>query len=94
MTTVLGHDFSGPHSIDAEFQLVPGVYIIADFAGNVVDVGETGALGNRIPAHERRPGWSRYGGTKLWFHHQPVLAARLRLEGAIRDHFNPPCGER
>mgnify|MGYP000859486935 FL=1 len=91
---IQGHQFTGPYSVDISFNDVPGIYIIATSGGNIVDVGETGHLGERINCHDRRPCWDRNQGHFLWFHGEANSIARLLKESALRRWANPTCGIR
>jgi len=91
---ILGFNFEGPHPIDGAFNDVPGIYLILTSTRIVVDVGQTDKLGQRISSHERKSSWPQYGGTLLWFHHEPSLQSRLAKETQLRDTYNPVCGDR
>lgn len=74
-----------------------GVYVILGRTGqtnwNVVDIGESGNINERVSCHDRTPAWQRQG------HAQLAVAAiyadernRMLIERELRAHFNPPCG--
>lgn len=90
---VAGYNFDGPHQIaNTSFNEVAGIYLITDSNGNVIDVGETENLKNRIANHERASCWSRNSGNTLWFHHESSQNNRLYREGVLRNLYNPACG--
>ncbi len=92
---LLGFDFEGPFSIDGSFNDVPGIYVIlAPTHNKVVDVGQTDKLGQRIPNHDRKPGWRRCGGNQLWFHRDTSVLSRLGKESRLRTTYAPLCGVR
>lgn len=92
---ILGYEFSGPYSIDGDFNKVAGIYIITSDsnAQHKIDIGETENLGERIPNHERRNCWTRHNGVYLWFHFENDETSRLKKEKELRDHFDPICGK-
>lgn len=96
MTNINGLQFDGPFSIRANFNPVAGVYLVVNSSNNVVDVGETDSLKDRIPSHERQSCWSRNssGVVSLYFHHEGNQQLRLQKESNLRGHFNPACGVR
>lgn len=92
MANVHGFEFDGPHPVNATFNAVAGVYLIATPSGVIVDVGETENLSERIPNHERRSCWRRNVGTNLWFHREACERERYVIERFIRNKENPACG--
>lgn len=92
---ILGYQFSGPYSIDGQFNGVAGIYLVLTPARDkVVDVGQTDDLGRRIPSHERKPDWKRCGGSELWFHSEANERVRLAKESRLRTVYAPLCGVR
>lgn len=95
-----GYSFSGPHSIDATFKPLAGVYIIytADYTSKKwLDVGETDNLANRISSHERRLCWKRNAEDlkiNLAFLQINNEQRRLTVEAKLRKKLNPICGEK
>lgn len=60
---------------------------------NVVDIGESGNLQERVSCHDRAPCWRGQGHTEL------AVAAiytdernRMLIERELRLQFQPPCG--
>ena len=76
-----------------------GVYVIlgrnnvgADW--NVVDVGESKDIHERVKNHDRAPCWRGRGHTEL--NVAAIYAdefSRMRIERELRGQFNPPCGQ-
>ena len=96
--------FEGPHPCDGDsLRRSPGVYVILGLNhGNrweVVDVGESRDIRNRIASHERGACWRAQDLANLSV---AVLYTdtfyderwRMRLEARIRREYNPPCGFR
>jgi hypothetical protein len=77
-----------------------GVYVILGSSNqgarwDVVDVGESSDLRQRVSTHDRLPCWRGQGYAEL-----TVASfycderARMAVESRLRSVFNPPCGER
>lgn len=88
-----GYTFNGPFSINASFSEAAGIYLITNSNGNIVDVGETENLKERISNHERHNCWTKNGGINLYFHHENNESQRLAKEKLFRSKSNPVCGE-
>ena len=90
----------------ANFLDVAAVYVIlcvgATGKWNILDVGQTGGLGDRIDSHERRSCWERHcRGKNIWVgvYKMPSdknsESDRLNVEAWIRTTYGPlPCGTR
>lgn len=88
----------GPFGNEAALQARSGVYVILGRANqsqnwNVVDVGESQDVRERVTNHDRAPCWRGQG------HAQLAVAAiyadarkRMVIERELRAKFNPPCG--
>lgn len=88
----------GPHGNEASLQARSGVYVILGRTNqnqrwNVVDVGESADIRDRVSNHDRTPCWRDQGHTQL------AVAAiyadarnRMLIEHELRTQFNPPCG--
>jgi len=92
------HQFNGPHANASFLPSLSGVYIITRAVNNqheIIDVGESGNIAQRIPDHERMGQWERVAsnGFHVW-----TLPAdetqRMLIEQAHRIAYNPTCGER
>jgi hypothetical protein len=91
---------------DADFSDVAAVYVIICVGDNgswrVLDVGQTGELGNRIDSHERRACWEKNcQGQNIWVCVYQMLSNeytetdRLDVEKQIRNAYGSiPCGKR
>ena len=89
----------GPFGNEAFLQARSGVYVILGVGSqggnwNVVDVGESGNIRDRVGNHDRAPCWRGQG------HAQLTVAAiyadepnRMRIERELRTQYNPPCGK-
>ncbi|MEK9195934.1 MAG: hypothetical protein AAB914_01060 [Patescibacteria group bacterium] len=97
--TQLGnHQFTGPHTNADELPDRSGVYLITrlvDGLHEVIDVGESHNIAERIPSHDRMFQWNAVSGNA--FHVWTLLtdeAQRMLIERAHRLAYNPVCGER
>jgi len=102
------NDFKGPYDIDST--VIPAnraaVYLIVSMSNNgnkhVIDVGESGEIGIRIGAHDRRPCWERHrngGALYAYLLYMPrsegyTAEDRRKVEQEMRIRYNPPCGKR
>jgi hypothetical protein len=101
VTMVGGYGFTGPLALqDAieTFALWSGVYVIARAGDAVVlDIGQSGEIGDRLSNHPRRPCWNigRFGQNLLAHAHiENDLVTRLLIEQELRAAYTPACGER
>lgn len=97
--TQLGaHLFSGPHLNASSLPSFSGVYLITRLVNSqheVIDVGESASIAQRIPNHDRMYQWNQVSGNA--FHVWTLLADevnRMMIEKAHRLAYNPVCGER
>lgn len=98
-----GYEFEGPFSDPYDVKELPGIYVVLS-ADSVLDVGEAGwrypeggqGLSKRLRDHPRRRCWEKHQGTgAITFAvlYEPDGEERLKIEEALRQHCNPPCGE-
>lgn len=93
------YNFEGPFFSTTELQRNSGTYVVLGNSGgdiwNVVDVGESSSVRDRIENHDRKDNWARQRHSRL-----SVAALylnesqRLYVERILRAQFNPPCGQR
>jgi hypothetical protein len=88
----------GPFGNENNLQPQSGVYVILGRGNgtanwNVVDIGESENIRERVANHDRAPCWRGQG------HAQLSVAAiyadarsRMLIERQLRAQFNPPCG--
>ena len=88
----------GPFGKEADLQARSGVYVILGRTSqsqkwNVVDVGESADVRERVTNHDRAPCWRGQGHARL------AVAAiysdarkRISIERELRAQFSPPCG--
>ena len=97
--TQLGtHLFTGPHLNASTLPNESGVYLITRLVNNhhqVIDVGESHNIAQRIPSHDRMDQWNRTSNSifSVW----TLLAneaERMLIEKAHRIAYNPICGDR
>ena len=90
---------------EADFKDIAAIYVIIcvdkDGIWKVLDVGQTGELGERIDNHDRKKCWKDNCPNKnIWvcIYKMPsdkyTKQDRLDLEKKLRDQYNPPCGKR
>ena len=94
------YSFDGPFSTADSLKAQSGVYSILGRNNelerwNVVDVGESENVRDRVANHDRKDCWKRQGYRSL------AVAAlycdertRMRIEQELRAQFDPPCGDR
>jgi len=99
--TVGDYSFEGPSTDTSNLQDRSGVYAIhcnRDQKYYLIDVGESAKVKERIDNHDRKDCWKRNCSGSLMFSvlYTPNLQqpGRLAIEQAIRNQFNPPCGQR
>jgi len=92
---ILGYEFEGPFDHKLPFKVNFGcVYVLVDANYQLVDVGQTDCVNDRIPNHDRKACWLRNGcpGRNLFIHRSENEVYRLKLEKAIRNRYTPVCG--
>jgi len=103
--TIEGKNFQCVRLADADFNNIAAIYVIIcvakDSSWTVLDVGQSGELGDRIDNHDRRQCWLNNCPNKnVWVCIYPMPSKdyskqdRLDLERELRDELNPPCGKR
>jgi len=61
----------------------------------VVDVGESGDVKSRVETHDRKLQWQGAGHATLGVAaYYCDAATRMRVEQALRQQYNPACGDR
>lgn len=98
-TTLGQHQFDGPHSHIAGLLQRSGVYIITTLLPNgnhqVIDVGESGNVQDRVANHDRAQSWQQHAVNGLYASaHYCDEVTRMLLEQAVRLAYNPLCGTR
>jgi hypothetical protein len=95
-----GHTFEGAWTDPNQLESRSGVYVIWCETGDnweVVDVGESHDVKNRVLNHDRKDCWERNCSGAIYYSgtYTPNMeqAERRRIEQAIRARANPPCGE-
>ena len=97
--------FEGPYDDTNQVRNLSGVYFICSYMGgdimnlknfNVLDVGESGRLRDRLTNHPRSECWKKYsnGGTVVAFIHLANEPSRMDVENTLRGKYNLPCGKR
>jgi len=97
------YSFAGPYGSSASLEDCSGIYaILSPNSSNrykVIDVGESSEVRSRVESHDRQYCWSfnaNNGQLAYAVYYTPGLhqAGRRTIEQAVRDRYNPPCGER
>lgn len=94
---VLNHQFQGPYDHNLAFKRDFGcVYLLVNAQGQLIDVGQTESVNNRLPNHDRKQCWIRNGcpDKQLYVYSIANEQYRLNLESAIRNAYAPACGIR
>ena len=101
MAITIGNlSFDGPFTGASELLPRSGVYAILGRAAAgskwiVVDVGESGDVKSRVETHDRKPQWQSAGHATLGVAaYYCDAATRMRVEQALRQQYNPACGDR
>jgi hypothetical protein len=93
------YNFEGPYPDTNNLRAQSGVYVILGKTGgnnwNVVDIGESGNVKDRISTHDRSPCWKKQGHAELAVAVLHVNEQqRMSIERELRANYNPPCGDR
>lgn len=94
---ILNFEFQGPFDHNDVFTRNFGcVYALVNPNSKLVDVGQTNKINDRLPNHDRKQCWIRNGcpNRQLYVRVNENEQARLTLETAIRNRYNPTCGVR
>ena len=94
-----GYQFDGPFYYSESLRELPGVYVVWCLFHNylnILDVGESDNVKERLGSHERRDCWKNKcpGIIQHSAAYISDQAERLRLEKLIRNSEIVPCGER
>jgi len=103
--TIGSYPFQCYRLADAAFINIAGVYVIIGVAEDgkwtVLDVGQSGELGERIQGHPRSESWHRnWPNGNIWVCVYPTPTnqftkdQRTTIERSLRDSYRPLCGER
>lgn len=96
---ISGYRFSGPYTSVYNLNNTSGVYCVLkrSFSNissyNIIDVGESAHIMDRVYNHNRKVCWIQYQ-----YSHYAVYycsqSERKKIEKEIRDRYHPPCGNR
>jgi len=100
-----GYQFACYRLSEAQFINIAAVYVIIgvkpDKGWDVLDVGQSGELGERMQDHPRREEWfQEWPNGNIWVCILPTPSSRYteqdrtEIEGRIRQRYSPPCGKR
>ncbi len=94
------YNFDGPHGDTSKLKNQSGVYVIlgrnsGTDTWNVVDIGESATVRDRVENHDRSSCWKRQRYSQLQAAaYYCIEQQRMKIERDLRNRFNPPCGER
>lgn len=99
--TVGNYPFEGPFKDPASLKNLSGVYAVLTQATStdsyaVVDIGESGAVRDRVTNHDRQKSWKQYAKPAglSYAAHYCDERTRMSAEKTLRGKYNPPCGDR
>jgi hypothetical protein len=90
------YNFDGPFGNTANLKNQSGVYAILNNTGtnrNVIDIGESATVRDRVENHDRSDCWKRHGRTLEVAALYCSAHDRMRIEKELRLQFDPPCGK-
>lgn len=95
------YNFDGPYTSTVSLENRSGVYAILSQNStqyNLIDVGESHDVRNRVENHDRNDCWNRNGNGQLsvavLYTPNQQQAGRRVIENQIREQYNPACGDR
>lgn len=99
--TIGNYSCEGPFSDPASLKNRSGVYSVLTRAStggtySVVDIGEAGAVRDRVTNHDRQDCWKRnkkQAGLSYAAYYCDERT-RMSVEKTLRDKYTPPCGDR
>lgn len=100
MTIQIGsYNFDGPFESTNSLRSESGVYAIlgSNFPGkyDVLDIGESATLRDRVASHDRRDQWRQCGYRALFVAvYYANALTRMLMERELRNTFQPRCGVR
>lgn len=102
MTITIGnHAFDGPFQDPVSLKNQSGVYTVLTRSNGtdsywVVDIGESGAVRDRVSNHDRQESWKRSqkAGGLSYAAYYCDERTRMSVEKVLRGQYNPPCGDR
>ncbi|HES59118.1 MAG TPA: hypothetical protein ENO18_01690 [Caldithrix sp.] len=100
-----GKKFSCVTLSESDFKDIAAVYVILcvaqDRSWSVLDVGQTGEVGDRIDDHDRKECWQRNCPNRnIWVCIYPMPSSqysrqdREKFESYLRNQYQPQCGKR
>ena len=98
--TIGNYNFDGPFAAASSLKNQSGVYAILGRRSNgdrwiVVDIGESERVRERVENHDRVSCWNHQGHSHLAAAaHYCAEGQRMSVERALRNQFNPPCGDK
>jgi hypothetical protein len=99
--TIGNYAFEGPFGDPASLKNQSGVYAVltrstSNDSYTIVDVGEAGAVRDRITNHDRQDCWKRNkkAAGLSYAAYYCDERTRMSVEKMLRAKYNPPCGDR
>jgi hypothetical protein len=98
-TTKNEYAFEGPYKAVSSLSKKSGVYLISTVASSgkhdVIDVGESADVNDRVAHHDRSLEWQRHKQSGLYYSaYYCNESSRMSVETELRAYFKPPCGKR
>ena len=97
---ISGYNFDGPYSSTSILKNSSGVYVILKPITpnnyDIVDVGESGKVKERLENHDRASCWQHNVNGQM-LHYAVYYTSetpRYAIEQQIRRQYDPPCGKR
>lgn len=92
------YPFDGPFDDTGSLHSQSGVYAIlgkrpTDTQYQVLDIGESQSMRERVGNHDRAPCWKRQQLPLYVAAYYCNEATRMKIEQELRAWFNPPCGK-
>lgn len=103
--TISGYPFTCVPLADINFADVAAIYVILcvaeDGSWTVLDVGQSGEVGDRLDTHDRKRCWEQCCPNRnIWVCVHPTPSTkytrqqRMQLESDLRRQLAPKCGKR
>jgi hypothetical protein len=93
------YNFDGPFKSANDLKKKSGVYVISTIEASgkhqVIDVGESGDVQERVTKHDRADTWPLHVIDGLFISaYYCDEKERMKVERQVRDYCKPPCGDR
>ena len=97
MIKIGNYNFEGPYRDTEKLKDRSGVYAIlcpqSQKTRKVIDIGESAQVKTRVQNHDREDCWQRHCRDR-WLVAVYYTTDREDIEKALRQKYQPPCGDR